>query len=350
MWSIGGARSTSRAIVGAVVAAVVMGLAAGAPAQPRLAVLGFAMPTTPPNLVHIPPWIAQETGIFARHGIEAHILTMEAGPSVLRALIGGGGEVQIGAPGVPPFIAALARGADLRAIYTYAMKHPVSMVVQPDVHRCEDLRGKKLGTPGGVGGYIEVMTRAVLQSCGLGPRDVQYINISTGARVPALLSGQLDGMVLHADQVYEVIKQKRSLHVLASLSTVLPRGWYAAYVTTGSFIRAEPKLLEQAVEALVEANRFIYQNRERTIQIGVKYTKFDADIVTKAYDALTAQGVWPVNEGLHRNLVEAGLDTEIRVGNITPDIRPTYDQAVQLGFIQAAMTHLGRWSGDPRWY
>ncbi len=329
---------------------VIAGLAAGAAAQPRLRPLGFAMPTAPPNLVHIPPWVALETGIFARHGIDAHILTFEAGPAALRALIGGGSEIQIAAPGVPPFIAALARGADIRAIATYAMKHPVTMVVQGDIKSCQDLRGKKLGTPGGAGAYLEVMTRAVLQTCGLTPRDVEYVNISTGARVSALVSGQLDGIVLHVDQVYEIIKQKRSLRILANLSTVLPRGWYAAYVTTGSLIRSDPQLLEDAVQALIEANRFIYQNRTRTIEIGVKYTKFDPDIVAQAYDALTAQGVWPVNEGLHRDLVEAGLETEVQVGTITADIKPTYDQAVQIGFARAAMTRLGRWTGDPRWY
>lgn len=339
-----------RIIMWGVMIAVVAGLPAGMTAQPRLRIVGFAMPTTPPNLVHIPPWVAQETGIFAKHGIEAHILTFEAGPSALRALIGGGGEIQIAAPGVPPFIAALARGAELRAVGTYAMKHPVSMVVQGEITDCRDLRGKKLGTPGGVGGYLEVMTRAVLKTCGLTPRDVDYVNISTGARVPAVVSGQIDGIVLHVDQVFEIIKQKRSLRVLANLSTVLPRGWYAAYVTTGTLIRSDPKLIGDVVEALIEANRFIYQNRARTIEIAVKYTKFEPDIVAQAYDALTTQGVWPVNEGLHRDLVEAGLETEVQVGTITADIKPTFGQAVEIGFVRAAMTRLGQWTGDQRWY
>jgi hypothetical protein len=56
----------------------------------------------------------------------------------------------------------------------------------------------------------------------------------------------------------------------------------------------------------------------------------------------------PVNEGLQKNVVEAGLDEEARVGT-TPDIKPSYDQVVQLGFITAAMTKLGRWTGDPPW-
>jgi ABC-type nitrate/sulfonate/bicarbonate transport system substrate-binding protein len=329
---------------------LIAGLAAAAPAQPKLRVVGFAMPTTPPNVVHIPPWVAQDAGIFARHGIEARILTFEAGPTALRALIGGGNEIQIAAPGVPPFVALLARGADLKAIYTYSVKHPVAMVVQDDIKRCQDLRGKKIGTPGGVGAYPEVMTRAVLQSCGLTPRDVQYVSIATGARVAALSTRQIDAIVLHLDQLNEVIKQKRSLHVLANLAAVVPNGWYAAYVTTGAFIRSDPKLVEDVVQSLVEADRFIYQNREKTIAIAIKYTKFDRDIVEKTYDQLAALGVWPVNDGLRKDLVDAGLESEVKIGDIPEDIKPTYTQAVQLGFINAAMTRLGRWTGDPRWY
>ncbi len=336
-------------LIGIAIVAMIAGLGAAAAAQPKLRVLGLAMPTTPPNLVHIPPWVAQDMGIFAKYGIEVKIFTFEGGPSALRALVGGGGEVKIAAPGVPPFIAAAARGGDFKAIATYATKHPVAMVAQAEIKRCQDLRGKKIGTPGGAGAYAEVMARAVMQTCGLTPQDVQYVNISTGSRVPALVTGQADAFVLHLDQVFEAVKVKPSLHVLTYLSDVLPKGWYAAYVTTGDVMRNDGKLLQDAVSALVEANRFIYKNRDRTIEIGIKYTKFDRDIVARTYDELEKRGIWPVNEGLHKDLVQAGLDTEARIGTITSDIKPTYEQVVQLGFITAAMTKLGRWTGDPRW-
>ncbi len=343
-------RVTSRLFVAAAVVLTVTIMAVPNFAQPQLRTLGLAMPTTPPNLVHIPPYVAQETGIFARYGIEAKLFTFEGGPSALRALIGGRGEIQVAAPGVPPFISALAAGTELKAIGTYAMQHPVAMVVQDDIKKCEDLRGKKIGTPGGTGAYSEVMARGLLLSCGLGPRDVQYINIATGARIPALVGNQIDAIVLHVDQVFEAIQAKKSLRILAHMSEVLPRGWYAAYVTTGDIMRSDPKLLQDAMSALLEANRFIYQNRERTIDIGVKYTKFDKDIVARTYDELSKRGIWPVNEGLRKDLVEAGLDTEVRIGTITANVKPTYEQAVQVGFIRAALTKLGRWTGDPRWF
>jgi ABC-type nitrate/sulfonate/bicarbonate transport system substrate-binding protein len=265
-------------------------------------------------------------------------------------LIGGGSEVQVAAPGIPPFVAALSAGSSLRAIATYAVRHPVAMVVQADIKTCRDLRGKKIGTPGGAGAYSEVMARGMLQSCGLTPQDVQYINIATAARVAALSTKQIDAIVLHVDQVYEAQKTTPSLHILAYMAEVLPKGWYAAYVTSTDFIRSEPQLLENIVMALVEANRFIYNNRDRTIEIGIKYTKFDRDIVAKTYDDLARNGIWPVNEGLTPAIVTAGIDTEVQLGTIPANQKPTYEQAVQWGFLRAAITKLGRWTGDPRWH
>ncbi len=268
----------------------------------------------------------------------------------LRALLGSRGEVHVAAPGVPPFVSALARGAEMKAIYSYAMPHPVVMVARPEVRRCEELRGKKIGTPGGVGAYPEVMTRAVLESCGLSPRDVQYVNIATAARVPALIGGQIDAIIMHLDQAYEALGQKGDLRILARLWEMLPQGWYAIYVTTGEVIRSEPQLLQNAVCALIEAQRFIYQNRARTIEIGMAVTKFSRDIVARTYDEFVRRGIWPVNEALHRDLVESGIETEVRIGTIPAAERPSYDRAVEWGFVRACLTKLGKWSGDPRWY
>ena len=209
-------RGLKTLMIGVLATLVVATMAGPNLAQPRR-VLGIAMPTTPPNLVHIPPWVALETGIFAKYGIEPKIFTFEGGPAALRALIGGRGEVHIAAPGVPPFISAIAAGSELKAIGTYAMQHPVAMVVQGDIKRCEDLRGKRIGTPGGAGAYSEVMARGLLLSCGLAPRDVQYINMATGSRIPALVGNQIDAIVLHVDQVFEATEAKKSLHILAHM-------------------------------------------------------------------------------------------------------------------------------------
>jgi len=42
----------------------------------------------------------------------------------MRALIGGGGQITVAAPGIPPFVSALAQGVELKATSTYAVWAP----------------------------------------------------------------------------------------------------------------------------------------------------------------------------------------------------------------------------------
>lgn len=46
--------------------------------------LTFGMPTTPPNMVHIAPWVAKEQGFFAQEGLDVQISTFEGGIYVIR--------------------------------------------------------------------------------------------------------------------------------------------------------------------------------------------------------------------------------------------------------------------------
>ena len=45
----------------------------------------FGVPVTPPNVVHMPPYIAKELGFFAKHCIEPTIMQFEGGQSATSA-------------------------------------------------------------------------------------------------------------------------------------------------------------------------------------------------------------------------------------------------------------------------
>jgi len=50
----------------------------------------FGVPVTPPNVVHIPPYIAKELGFFAENNIEVELVTFEGGTQTLRGSVAGG--------------------------------------------------------------------------------------------------------------------------------------------------------------------------------------------------------------------------------------------------------------------
>ncbi|MBI4240343.1 MAG: hypothetical protein HY613_01395, partial [Candidatus Rokubacteria bacterium] len=48
-------------------------------------------------------------------------------------------------------------------------------------------------------------------------------------------------------------------------------------------------------------------------------------------------------------MVQFNIENQVRIGNIPPDKKPTYEQVVDLGPASAALKALGRWTDDPGW-
>src|SRR5213078_4179850 len=84
-------------------------------------------------------------------------------------------------------------------------------------------------TGGGVGGFNWRMGREILRTAGLTVDDAQFISAATAGRLPGLVSGQIDGVALHPEDVYLAKKQKPSLNVLVQLSDLMPNYMFNAY-------------------------------------------------------------------------------------------------------------------------
>lgn len=307
----------------------------------------FGVPVTPPNVVHIPPYIAKELGFFAENNIEVELVTFEGGTQTLRGSVAGG--LDITGTSSDPAIIAAAKGAGTKVLGTYSHKLSQSMLVQGDIKNCKDLKGRKIGIQE-VGAFNEVMSRAVLASCGLTPKDVQYVPVSTKGRVPGLLANQIDTAILHVDQAIVAKKKKPELNILVNLWEPLPKWLYAAYIAPEKEIAANRQLYIDLMAALVKANRFIYNNKAKTVEIATKYTQQDSDAVTQTYDILANAGAWPVNDGLPKDMVEWTINKQVELGSIKAEDKPSYEKLIDVSIIQAALAKVGgRLKGDKRW-
>jgi NitT/TauT family transport system substrate-binding protein len=307
----------------------------------------FGVPVTPPNVVHIPPYIAKDMGFFNDLNIDVELVTFEGGTQTLRGSVAGG--LDITGTSSDPAIIAAARGAGTKVIGTYSHKLSQSMLVQGDIKSCKDLKGRKIGIQE-VGAFNEVISRAVMASCGLTPKDVDYVPVSTKGRVAGLLSGQIDTAILHVDQAIVAKKKKADLNILVNLWETLPKWLYAVYIAPEKEIKENRQLYVDIMTALVKANRFIYNNKAKTVEISVKYTQQDGDAVAQTYDLLAAAGAWPVNDGLPKDMVEWTINRQVELGTIKAAEKPSYDKLIDLSIIEAALAKAGgRLKGDKRW-
>jgi len=307
----------------------------------------FGVPVTPPNVVHLPPYIAKEMGFFNDVNIDVELVTFEGGTQTLRGSVAGG--LDITGTSSDPAIIGAARGAGTKVLGTYSHKLSQSMLVQGDIKSCKELKGRKIGIQE-VGAFNEVMSRAVMASCGLTPKDVEYVPVSTKGRVAGLLSGQIDTAILHVDQAIVAKKKKADLNILVNLWEPLPKWLYAAYIAPEKEIKENRQLYIDLMTALIKANRFIYNNKAKTVEIGIKHTQQDADAVAQTYDILAGAGAWPVNDGLPKDMVEWTINRQVELGTIKAQEKPTYEKLVDISIIDAALAKLGgRLKGDKRW-
>ena len=338
-----------RASVLAVMTIVI--LAALAPAGITVAqaprrTLVIGMPVTPPNLPHLGVYVAKDLGYFDEEGINLELAAFESGLQSLRG--GVSGSVDILGASSEPVIAAISRGAKIRSIFSYAHRLTVVMAAQESIRRPADLRGKNLGIQE-VGAFREVMTRAVLHSAGLTQQDVNYVPVSSAGYITALIGNKIDTAILHIDQAYMARTKKASLHPLVPLWEIMPSYWYGTFSTTEELLRKDSDLLARAVAAIIKAHRFMYRNKERTLDLASKHTGYPKEVLGPAYDALAAAKVWPVNDGMPTEMVQVTINKMVEIGLLKENEKPKVEHVVDRGPANAALAKLGRWTDDSGW-
>lgn len=298
----------------------------------------LGMPTTPPNLVHIGPWVAKEQGFFAEEGLDVEIITFEGGIYVIRNVVSG--ALDAGA-GVGASIAvSVAKKAGIKAIYGSTPKFASALTARSNIKTIQDLKGKKLGVQE-IGGFADVLSRMVLAKAGIKPEEVTFIPIAS-ADVPPLVAGQIDTAVLHVDQLMLARQKDPSFHPLVKFWELEPNQLFNVVVAQEKKLAAEPAKYQSLIRAWAKANRFMYANKARTVEIAVKYANIPREVAEPAYDELVKGKVWAQNDGLPRAKVEYTIDRMVKAGSIKPEERPKHEDYVAVSLVEEAMKRLSR--------
>jgi ABC-type nitrate/sulfonate/bicarbonate transport system substrate-binding protein len=296
----------------------------------------IAIPVTPPNVVHIPPYVAQELGYFKAENLEVELVKFEGGVGAFRALAGG--NVDLAGTSSEPMITAIDQGAEVKAVYTYAPNVDVSFVVGPNITAAADLKGKKIGIQE-PGGFADVMSRVVLKKAKIDPKDVQFVQTTTAARVSMLLAGNVDTGVLHIDQTLGIQKKSPGIKILYNMWEILTDYEYALYAASNTLPKDK---LECMLRALIKADRAMYDPamRTRMIEIAVKYTKADKDVVEQTYQKLVDAKAWPQNEGIPKKNIDGTVKILVENKQITKTL--TFEQIVDLSVARKVVQQLGK--------
>ncbi len=303
--------------------------------------LVVGMPTTPPNVVHMPVLVAQDLGLYKKYGVSVKTVALEDGVKVFRAMLAG--NVDVGqVPGTVTSV-AVSKGSKVKGILATLYKFEASMVVRGDIKTMADLKGKRIGIQQ-PGGFADILSKSVLRAAKIDPKDVNFVTIAS-EDVPALVANQVDTAILHVEQ--EMLAQQKvpSLHAIARMWELQPKQLYTYYAVKDETIKSKPQALQAFVDATIEATRIMYQDKARVLPIMVKHTGYPEKIVSDTYDFMVKNCLWDANTGLDPARVNYTAELMTKVGNIEQGKTPTYDQTIDKTFAEKAIQKLGEWKG-----
>ena len=319
-------------------AGAALALSGAAQAQTKIVI---GIPTSPPNIVHMPVIVAKELGFYKKAGLDVEIVSLGDGVKVFRALLAGNIDFGL-TPGAPTII-GISNGAQVKALSANLPKFEASMIVRADIKTMADLKGKRIGIQE-PGGFADLLSRSVLRAAKIDPKDVNFVSIAS-EDVPALVANQVDTAILHVEQEMFAKSKVPDLHPIARMWELQPKTLYTYLSATEKTIKDKPDIVQAIVTANIEATRALYTERAKIIPILVKQTGYPEDVLTQSYEYLVQQWIWYANSclGPERTNFTAALMT--KVGNIKAGKTPKYEDIVDTTFAKKAIAQLGEWKG-----
>ncbi len=231
----------------------------------------------------LPAWVAKETGIFAKNGLDVDLVYFPAGTTAIMALISGGTAITENAG--PEAANAYLGGSDAVFIAAGRVTLAFWLVTRKDIKTPEQLKGGSVSISR-FGSVSDFVARFAAQKIGLIPgKNVAIVQLGGSTdRLTAIETGRNAATVLPSQIVF--IAQKRGLNVMVDVSEAGLAFQYTGAVTTRKFIRESPDIVRSYVKSHVEAVHLMKSDKATGMRVLTKYfAQFkDTESLAKGYD------------------------------------------------------------------
>ena len=120
------------------------------------------------------------------------------------------------------------------------------------------------------------------------------------------------------------------MSILTQVADLMPLYNFNSYGVATDTIAKDRALVVDFVAAMVEANRAIYRDKDKVIPIMVAATQKPRDAVEYAWDMLTKNCIWSVNEGFEPERTQWTIDHDAAAGDIDAGEEAGLDQVMDL--------------------
>jgi NitT/TauT family transport system substrate-binding protein len=234
--------------------------------------------------------IAQEQGLFARHGLEARLVLIKGAPTLVASLISN--DIEVGYTGGTAVVGAAAQGLYLKILASVSSTLTHTLIAAPSIKTAENLRGKRFGIQS-IGGSTWMHTMLALEHVGLEPKrdNISLLVIGDSVLIgQSLEAGRIDAAVLDGTLARRL--KTKGFSVIAELQPAHIPMLNQAIVVSQDFLQKRSETAERILMTLVESLAFSLAPMNKSIVIKTMMRRFqisDPAIAEEGYqDYLTS--------------------------------------------------------------
>jgi NitT/TauT family transport system substrate-binding protein len=240
----------------------------------------------------LPAWVAKETGIFEKNGLDVQVIFFTGGSTAILALVSG--DVPITQVSGPGLVTSALAGSEAVFIAGGMTSLNYVLMGKPGVKTAEELKGGTVAISR-FGSATDTIARFALKKIGLTPgKDVTIVQVGSGPdRLGAALTGRVTAAVINPPSSFQA--EKKGMTVIADVAKMGLVFQHTAPATTRKYIREHHDLVRRYVKAHVEAVHRMWTDRETTIKVLGKYMGggVEREILEKSRDNVLTEALFP---------------------------------------------------------
>jgi NitT/TauT family transport system substrate-binding protein len=240
----------------------------------------------------LPAWVAKETGIFARNGLDVQLIFFTGGTTAILALVSGDVPMtQVSGPGL---VNSALAGSDAAFVAAGMTSLNYVLMGRPGVKTVEQLKAGTVAISR-FGSATDSIARFALRKIGMTPqKDVTLVQVGSGPeRLSAVMTGRVTAAVINPPSSF--IAEKKGLAVLADVAKMGLVFQHTGAATTRKFIREHADTVRRYVRSHVEAVHTIWTDKEATVRTLGKYmgSNVEREILEKSRENILTEALMP---------------------------------------------------------
>jgi len=212
-------------------------------------------------------WVARETGIFNKYGLEVEPILFRGGQVATQALVSGDPPIV----NIGTVVQATIQGHNIVLVAAVENKYDLIIFARPGITQLEQLRGKRLGI---TGFNSSTHYAAIILARHLNAELKEFTLLPTGLdpeRIAAVNSGYVDATLLATSAA--PLARRAGLSELVQVGDLGVEVQGNGFATSRAYIAANRDVVKSALKGFVEAIYFVYANKKETQRVFAKYMR-----------------------------------------------------------------------------